>query len=108
MKTINNKKVSYVTKEWGDTGIVDKVNDTDYFEMIKDCCNKPGDPKSGFTYSDIKSIDKVVKALSKAKANKVEVEDADLEFIKTKIDPHPWRVADIQFVEFVDYIKGIK
>lgn len=45
--------------------------------------------------------------MSKAKGSKVEMEDADFEFVETKIDPHP-PIADIQFADFVDYIKGIK
>jgi len=108
MKTIDNKKVSYITKEPNKemTQLVDVINDTDYFKLIEECCNRATNPQQGFTYDDIKSIDRVKTTLKDAPGS-VDFEDNDVSFIKGRVSTFTWRVADIQFVEFMDYIKNL-
>jgi len=107
MKTVKNKKISFVTQVADGGKLVDKINETDYFELIDICCNKPTDPQARFTYDDIKNIDKVKKALAEKKEEEVQFEDADFEFVKKQVANQHWNVADIQFVEFMDYIKSV-
>lgn len=111
MKTINNKSVSYITKEPNKemTQLVDVINDTSYFKLIEECCNRATNPQAGFTYDDIKNIYRVKTMLTQAKdsVDSVIFEDSDVSFIQGRVASFTWRVADIQFVEFMDYIKGL-
>ena len=110
MKTVNDKKIVYTAKKVDETGtkIIDDAVQTSYFQLIEDCCNRPSNPQAGFTYDDIKSIDKVKTAIKDAKDNVASFEDSEFSFIKGRVETFTWRVADIEFVKFVDYIKEIK
>jgi hypothetical protein len=109
MKTLSNKAVTYIGKDWNDnyTKLVDKPYETSYFEMIEECCNRPSQPQQGFSYDDIKKIDRIKNAL-KDKITTADLEDADFEFLQKQVATFTWKVADIQFVEFMDYIKDLK
>lgn len=107
MKTVTNKKVAYTGKDWNEafTKVVDVIIETDYFKLILDCCKSV--PQGGYSYDDIKSIDRVVAAL-KDKTDSTEFEDSDFTFIQTKVSGFKWAVYDSQFGEFMDYIKDLK
>jgi hypothetical protein len=109
MKTITNKALTYIGKDWNEnfTKLVDKPYETSYFELIEECCNRPSNSQQGFSYNDIKNIDRIKTAL-KDKTTTAELEDADFEFLQKQVSTFTWKVADIQFVEFMDYIKEIK
>jgi len=110
MKTIHNQKLVYITKEPNATmtAIEDKHNDSDYFKLIEESCNRPTNPQLGFTYDDIKSIDRVKKAIKAAKKEVMSVEDKDFDFIKSRVETKSWASSSIEIADFVDYIKGIK
>jgi hypothetical protein len=107
MKTVNNKDITYTVKDWNDTftKVVDKPMLSSYFELIADCCKAP--IQGGYSYDDIKSIDRVIQAL-KDKNESAEFEDGDFTFVQGKVTTYKWSVPEPQFIEFVDYIKGIK
>lgn len=110
MKTIENKKISITVKVMSadNQSVVDSVQELTYSKLISECCNKASDPKAGFSYNDIKSIDRVKTALAAEKDGLIDFEDADYEFVKDKVINERWLIADMQFIEFVDYIKDLK
>lgn len=110
MIQIKNKNFSFLTKvpNFKNSELVDKINETDYFKLIIDSCNKPSDPQKGFSYDDIKSIDRVRVAISKAKKEVALFEDADFDFIKKQTANQGWISSDIGFASFMDYISNAK
>lgn len=108
MITVENKDVKYILKQPNAemTALIDKEEETNYLKLIIECCNKPSDPKLGFSYDDIKQIDRVRKAID-SDSKEAEFEDADFAFIKSNVINRKWPTSDIQFVEFVDYIKNL-
>lgn len=111
MKTVVNKHISFPVKDWNDTftALVDKTKETSYFQLIEDCVNKPSaaSQQAQFSYNDIVSIHRVKKALE-GKSDIVEFEDSDFEFIQKQVAATTWSMSRYEFVEFMDYIKGIK
>jgi hypothetical protein len=110
MKIINDKHIVYISKGIDKTGtkIIDEPVETSYFKMIEECCNRPGSPQSGFTYDEMKSIDRVKTSINNAEKGVANFEDSDFSFIKSRVETNTWRVASIEFINFVDYIKEIK
>ena len=109
MKSIENKKLTYVTKEVNQQAmrLVEVTNNSTYFELIYGACNRPTNPQGGFTYEEIKSIDRVKNAL-KSDLESADVEDADFEFIKNRVSTNHWTSSSIEIADFIDYIKDIK
>lgn len=110
MKTVTNKKISFVTQTLNEskTDLVDTIKELDYASLIETCCNKASNPQVGFTYDEIKSIDRVKKAIKNKKEEVIEFEDADFDFVKKQVSTQTWTFAEIQLVEFMDYIKDLK
>lgn len=109
MKTIENKEITYVVKEPNErmTELIDVEKRTSYFNLIDESCNRPANPQAGFTYDEIKSIDRVKSVINAAMGPVRQFEDADYEFIKSRLEGRYWPSSSISIVEFVDYIKGI-
>lgn len=108
MKTVNNQKVTYIVKEPDEnfTRIIDKSIETDYFQIILESC--AAQMEGGFHYDIIKKINRVEVVINKSDGFTAQFEDSDFEFVKERISKRKWRVPDIQFVEFMDYISNIK
>ena len=111
MRTIKDIKITYVTKVWNadKTLIIDKVNESSYSKEILSSIKKPLNANSGgFSYEDIKSIDRVEKAFSKIAEGEVKVEEPEYEFIKKHLENQTWITPSIEFVNLIDYIKNLK
>jgi len=109
MKTIENKKITYVTKEVNRAlmTLEDFTHESCYFDLIYGACNRPSTAQSGFTYEEIKSIDRVKNAL-KPDSDSAEIEDADFEFAKNRISTNHWTSSSVSIADFIDYIKDLK
>lgn len=92
MKVLENKKVS-----------IGNVEMT-YVELIASQIKST--PAEGFTYEVMEKIMRVDAFLDK-KLEKIELEDADFDFIKEKISKATWAIYDTQIVDMVKYIKSL-
>lgn len=108
MKTIQNKTITYIGKGPDEhfIKIVDIPTETDYFKLILESCSIQ--KQGGFSYEELKKINRVDNVLKDSDKLAAQFEDADFEFIKECVGKRTWNLPDIQFADFVDYIKEIK
>jgi len=104
MKSIKNKTITFLTDVFiPKEGFVQKPLEKKYSEIIFDHCKTPNNPEKGFSYEEIKQITRIETVCDKTKES-LEVEDADLDFIKNKIKKANWGFYDKNIIDFVEYI----
>lgn len=119
MKTIQNRKASVeviglnvfnqpARDEKGNE--ITKIVDYSYGELILLSIKRPDNPQTGYSYDEIKQIDRVKIAIDKIEKDVQEiiVEDSDYEFIKKKVGTMTWGVPSIEFLNFKEFIDSIK
>lgn len=100
MKNIENKGLELNVPE------LKQPIKTTYFQLILD--QVKATPKEGFSYDLMKKVSRVDLLLDKAIVwAEVPVEDADLEFIKEKINGAQWAFYAPEIIEFMEYIKAL-
>jgi len=80
-------------------------NRVDYRNLIEQAIRIPLDRANGATIDEMRRGIRVLDALDKS-ADVLELEDADWEFLKTKVEKMPWAMTDRRFVRFYDDIMG--
>ena len=75
----------------------------DYAAMIRVIIQSPTNPQQGLTVEDVRKAVRVLDALDKSK-DKLELEDADYEVLKTKLDAFKFGFAHKNIITFVDDI----
>lgn len=89
----------------GDPGY--EANRVDYRDIIENAVRIPLDRQAGATVDEMRKGIRILDALdrvtwSSADGDILELEDADWEFLKSKVEKFPWAGTDRRFVRFYD------
>jgi len=71
-------------------------------EAIKQVIRKPLDPQKGAEVEEIRKGIRVLDALDKAQNGVLELEDADWEHLKTKVNAMQWAFVDKRILQFIE------
>lgn len=82
------------------------ANLVDYRSIIEQAIRVPLDRQNGATIDEMRKGIRVLDALDAAQDEVLTLEDADWEFLKTKVEKMPWSQVDRRFVQFYDDIIG--
>jgi len=82
-----------------------EANRVDYRLIIDQSLRVPLDRQTGATIDEMRKAIRVLDALDKSQ-DVLELEDADWEFLKSKVERMPWAVVDRRFVQFYDDVTG--
>jgi hypothetical protein len=84
-------------------------NDVDravvYDSALREVIRQPLDRQKGADITEIRQSIRIMDALDKANGT-LELEDADWQFLKSKIDAMPWAIIDRRILELVDDVTG--
>ena len=107
-KKVENKKIAIAIETFVDGAIKEIELQTTYFELIYGACKRPSDPQSGFTWDDIEKINRVKDYYDAAKEkDEVSVEDADINFIVSRVKSNKWNSIDKKLLDFKKYIESL-
>ena len=81
-------------------------NRVDYRTIIEQCVRVPLNRETGATIDEMRKGIRLLDALDRSKQDVLELEDADWDFLKQKVDKMPWAGTDRRFVQFYDDITG--
>jgi hypothetical protein len=103
MKTIQNKKMTLPALKNGE----EIKLETSYFEQIKTAIKQA--PQGGFDFDTLEKVSKVMPLLKTGEGFTNDFEDADVEFIKKRIEETKWLLYDEDgaLLEFLKYIKSL-
>jgi hypothetical protein len=82
-----------------------EANRVDYRSVIEQAVRIPLDRTAGASIDEMRKSIRVLDALDATNGDDVlTLEDADWDFLKTKVERMPWAMVDRRFVEFYDDI----
>jgi hypothetical protein len=81
-------------------------NRVDYAAVIEQVIRVPMDRSTGATIDEMRKGIRILDALDRVQFEILELEDADWEHLKTKVEKMPWGQVDRRFVQFYDDITG--
>lgn len=81
-------------------------NRVDYRNLIENAIRIPADRERGATIDEMRKGIRVLDALDKSHDNVLELEDADWQHLKEKVEKMPWAMVDRRFITFHDDITG--
>jgi hypothetical protein len=85
----------------GDPGY--EANLVDYRITIEQAVRVPFDRQTGATIDEMRKGIRVLDALDRAIGDApLQLEDADWEYLKRKVEKMPWAVVDRRFIQFYD------
>ena len=84
----------------------EKSGKFNYSELIRAIIQSPTNPQQGLTVEDVRKAVRVLDALDIAK-DKLELEDADYEVLKTKVENFKFGIAHKNIVTFIDDILAV-
>lgn len=93
MKIIENKE----------TTLGNDIEKVTYVHLIKSCVNSV-DPQKGVVISDMRHAIRILDAIE---SKKIEVEENDFAFLKTKVNEMKWAIIHKDVLEFNDYINNL-
>ena len=76
----------------------------EYRLLVEAAARMPLDPQKGADIAEMRKGIRILDALDQARDDVLALEDADWEFLKTKVDKMPWAGTDRRFVRFYDDI----
>lgn len=83
-----------------------EMNRVDYRSMVEQAIRVPLDRQGGATIDEMRKGIRVLDALDSSLMDVLQLEDADWEFLKTKVERMPWAQVDRRFVQFYDDVIG--
>lgn len=83
-----------------------EANRVDYRLIIEQAVRIPLDRQTGATVDEMRKGIRILDALDSVKNEVLELEDADWEFLKQKVEKFPWAGTDRRFLQFHDDITG--
>jgi hypothetical protein len=83
-----------------------EANRVDYRATIEQAIRIPLDRQSGATIDEMRKGIRILDALDASIGDVVQLEDADWEHLKQKVERMPWAVVDRRFIQFYDDIMG--
>ena len=79
----------------------------EYRLLVEAAVRVPLDPQKGASIDEMRKGIRVLDALDRAIGDApLELEDADWEFLKSKVEKMPWSLTDHRFVRFYDDVMG--
>lgn len=83
-----------------------EANRVDYRATIEQAIRIPLDRQSGATIDEMRKGIRILDALEAARDDILELEDADWQHLKDKVERMPWAMVDRRFIQFHDDIIG--
>ena len=83
----------------------DPSGDIVYAQVLREVLRRPLDPQKGADVAELRASIRVLDALDAANGT-LELEDADYEHLKEKLDRMPWNVVDRRILQLVDDVGG--
>ena len=80
----------------------DPTQTVDYRVLVESCVRVPLDRQQGASIDEMRRGIRVLDALDRATNGELQLEDADWEFLKQKVERMPWAAVDRRFLEFTD------
>ncbi len=74
-----------------------------YREILKEAINRPMNAQRGFDAEDMRSSVKLLDKLEAANST-FDLEDAEWEIVKKKVNDFPFAIADKELVKFIDAV----
>ena len=81
-------------------------NRVDYRDIILNAVRIPLDREKGASVDEMRKGIRILDALDAARDDTLELEDADWEFLKQKVEKFPWAGTDRRFLRFHDDVMG--
>lgn len=81
-------------------------NRVDYRDIIENAIRFPLDRQTGATVDEMRKGIRILDALDRAQGDVLELEDADWDFLKQKVEKFPWAGTDRRFLRFYDDVTG--
>jgi hypothetical protein len=81
-------------------------NRIDYASLVEQVLRVPLDRQGGASIEEMRRSIRVLDALDGRIGNVLELEDADWEHLKTKVERMPWAMIDRRLVQFYDDVVG--
>ena len=88
----------------GDPGY--EANRIDYRILVEQAARMPLDRQNGATIPEMRQSIRILDALDAAQGGVLELEDADWEHLRQKVEKMPWAMIDRRIVQFYDDITG--
>ena len=87
--------------------VLEKPGDitVDYRAVLRDAVRRPLNPQAGMQIDEMRRSIRVLDALDAANGT-LELEDADWDHLKEKVQAMPWAVADRRIIDLVDAVTG--
>jgi hypothetical protein len=79
-----------------------EANRVDYRSTIEQVIRVPLNRQTGATIDEMRKGIRVLDALDRAQNNLLELEDADWQHLKEKVEAMPWAMVDRRFIVFHD------
>lgn len=83
-----------------------EANRVDYRNIIENVVRIPLDRQQGATIDEMRKGIRILDALDAAQQDVLALEDADWEFLKSKVEKFPWAGTDRRFLKFYDDVTG--
>lgn len=84
-------------------GPTDLEGDLEWADVIKQVIRRPADPQKGVEIEEMRKSIRVLDALEKSNGV-LELEDADWEHLRSKVQAMQWAVIDSRIVQFTDEV----
>jgi len=81
-----------------------EMNRLDYRDTIENAVRAPLDRQTGATIDEMRKGIRILDALDASKNDVLELEDADWDFLRAKVERLPWAFTDRRFIQFYDDI----
>jgi len=81
-----------------------EANRVDYRNVIESAVRIPLDRQNGATVDEMRKGIRILDALDASIGDVIQLEDADWEFLKQKMDKFPWAGTDRRFIRVYDDI----
>lgn len=88
-------------------GPTDTPGDVNYAVVLREVLSRPLDPRSGIGIAEMRQSLRVLDQLEHANGT-LELEDADYEHLRQKLEAMPWNVVDRRIVQLVDDVTGVR
>lgn len=82
----------------------EEANRVDYRSLVEQAVRVPLDRQNGATIDEMRRGIRLLDALDASRNDVLELEDADWEHLKLKVEKMPWAMVDRRFVQFHDDI----
>ena len=83
-----------------------EANRVDYRDIIENAVRIPLDRQAGATVDEMRKGIRILDALDASQEDVLQLEDADWEFLKQKVEKFPWGGTDRRFIRFYDDVTG--